>query len=285
MFTPRKAQTDMSVTRLAPKTLTVKEFHGDKPVIYQRQGDGSVIDPEGEKNQDSWVDSLKARAWDSLVPENLAHNLSKDYVPTRKWQLARDFSGSFAGTAALGAVMTAVGPANMALAAVSLAGLTVANVTWVKDRLGQISSMISTPLARVAEKNPRPWLLAADVAQQVGTVLDASTAVLPSSAYYPLLAGVSVMRAAAGAASGAASANIAPRQALRGNLGEVTVKNANQGTLATMAGATAGIAALGAAAGVVGFGPAALIVSGVGALGGTVLDLQNVAKPGLQPGQ
>ncbi|MEW6283472.1 MAG: RUS1 family protein, partial [Candidatus Eremiobacterota bacterium] len=220
-----------------------------------------------EPAEGSWLERTRRQAWDALVPENLSHSVSRDYVPVRKWQLVRDFLGSFSGSVALVAVMTAVGPANAGLAALSVAGLTVANVIWLKDRLAQVSHIAATSIARVAERNPRPWIMAADVVQNVGTVLDASTAVLPPLVYYPLLTAVAAARAVFGAASSAASANIAPRQALKGNLGEVSVKNSNQSTLTTLLGATAGTAALGVLSASLGFGPAALIISALGAGG------------------
>lgn len=249
------------------RPVLVKEYQGDKLISFQRDQDGVVSSPDVSPDDAGWLARTKTKVWNSLVPENLSQSVSKDYVTTRKWQLARDFLGAFAGTASMAAVMTAVAPANAALAALSVAGLTVANVNWFKDRMGQISSIAATNIARVAEKNPRPWMMAGDIVQNVGTVVDAATCVLPPIVYFPLLTGMGIIRAVGGAASGAAGANVGPRQAIKGNLGEVSVKNSNQSTLATFAGSTAGIAALGAIGSVTGFGTAVLAVAGIGAVG------------------
>ncbi len=251
--------------QILPQTATrvvVREPRGDKTLTYSRQLDGSVDCPDAHHDS-GWAHKLS----DWMVPENLAHSVSRDYVPYRKWHVARDFLGAFGGTASMAAVMTAVGPANAGLAALSIASVTVANVTWLKDRIGQASHIAATPIARVAERNPRAWMMAGDVIQNVGTVLDASTAILPPLVYYPLLTGVSVARSVFGAATAAAGANIVPRMALRGNLGELSVKNGNQSTVATFLGATAGIATLGALTATLGFGHAVLVVSSLGAAG------------------
>ena len=249
------------------RPVLVKEYQGDKLIRFERDKDGMVSSPDISPDEAGWMARTKTKVLNSLVPENLSQSVSKDYVATRKWQLARDFLGAFAGTASLAAVMTAVAPANMALAALSIAGLTVANVNWFKDRMGQVSSIAATNIARIAEKNPRPWMMASDVIQNVGTVVDAATCILPPIVYFPLLTGMGVIRAVGGAAGGAAGANVGPRQAIKGNLGEVSVKNGNQSTLATFAGSTAGIAALGAIGSVTSFGTAVLAVAGIGAVG------------------
>lgn len=252
------------------RPVLVKEYQGDKLIRFERDKDGMVSSPDISPDEAGWMARTKTKVLNSLVPENLSQSVSKDYVATRKWQLARDFLGAFAGTASLAAVMTAVAPANMALAALSIAGLTVANVNWFKDRMGQVSSIAATNIARIAEKNPRPWMMASDVIQNVGTVVDAATCILPPIVYFPLLTGMGVIRAVGGAAGGAAGANVGPRQAIKGNLGEVSVKNGNQSTLATFAGSTAGIAALGAIGSVTSFGTAVLAVAGIGAVGSLV---------------
>lgn len=259
---------------MAPKPpksdLVVKEPKDDKYITYQRESDGDFSTPDVTDEKKGWLERTREKVWNSLVPEHLSQSVSKDYVATRKWQLARDFLGSAAGTTAVAAVMTAVGPANATLAALSVAGLSVANVNWLKDRIGQVSSIAATNIARVAEKNPKPWMMVADVVNNVGTVVDTATVLLPPVTYFPVLTGMGVVRAVANAAGGAAGANVAPRQAIKGNLGEVSVKNGNQSTLATFAGATVGIAALGALQNYFDFGTSAMIVSTVGAAAGLV---------------
>lgn len=248
--------------------LVIRECVGDEVVTWRRKADGSVLAPGPRGPEAGGPHRLRQAVSSYLVPDNLSQAVSQDYVATRCWQLTRDFLGAFAGMASLAAVMTAVGPANAALAGLSVAGLTVANANWLKDRIGQLSGLAATRIARVAEKNPKAWMLAADAVNNLATVVDASTVLLPPIAYFPLLSALAVVRAVAGAAGGAAGANVAPRQALRGNLGEVSVKNSNQSTLATFAGATAGAAALAGLSALVGFGPAAMAVSTVGALAG-----------------
>lgn len=260
--------------------LVVEEPTGDKTIEYRLDPARKITSPGHDEDAEaSWWQRQKKWVWESLVPENLSTSVSKDYVATRKWQLTRDFLGSFAGTSAIAAVLTAVPPASVALAALGVASLTVGNVTWLKDRVGQAVGLFSTRVATVAERNPRPWMMAGDVVQNLTTVLDASVIVLPPLFYFPILTANTVLRAVGGAASGAASANVNPRQAIKGNLGEVSIKNANQGTLATFAGATAGAAVMGALTGLVGSGAAMFATTLIGAVGGlyaTYKMLQNL---------
>lgn len=251
------------------KPVKVKEHQGAELVTYERGVDGMVKTTSGNASADAaWHVRARRKLWESLVPENLSANVSKDYVATRKWQVMRDAAGSFAGTASLAACLGAIGAANSALLGLGIAGLTLANVTWVKDRLTQLTGFTSTGIAKIAEKNPRPWILAADIVTNVGTVIDATTAVLPPIAYYPLITVMGVIRTAIGTAEGAAGAGIAPRQAIADNIGEVGVKNANQSTIATTLGATASLVALGGLTAAIGFGPAAMAVAAAGAAAG-----------------
>lgn len=247
--------------------VVVEEPTGDKTIEYRRDASGKVQVPESDKTGGTWWERQKNWVWGSLVPDNLATSVSKDYVPTRKWQLAHDFLGSMAGTAAVAAVLTAVPPASAALAALGVASLTLGNLTWAKDRVGQVVGLFSTRVATVAEKNPRPWMMAAEVANNLTTALDASVVLLPPLAYFPILTVNTLLRAVSGAAGGAAGANVGPRQALKGNLGEVSIKNGNQGTLATFAGATVGAAMMSGLSGFIGLQAAMFATTAVGAAG------------------
>jgi hypothetical protein len=264
----------LNVNAPAPKVprpgglVTVKEHQGDRVVTYQRDADGKVTSSGNSSSDASWPTRTRRKLWESLVPENLSNNVSKDYVATRKWQVARDAFGAFAGTASVTAAVSAIGGANSALLALGIAGVTLANVTWVKDRLAQLTTFSSTGLAKVAEKNPRPWILAADIVNNAGAVIDATTAMLAPVAYYPLITAMAVVRAAVGTAEGAAGAGIAPRQAIADNIGEVGVKNGNQSTIATTLGATASLVALGTLTAAIGFGPAAIAIATTGAMAG-----------------
>ncbi|MBN9420137.1 hypothetical protein ABS71_01810 [bacterium SCN 62-11] len=252
-----------------PGPVVVEEQLGKETITYQRDDQGKVTGSQDGEPVPNWLERAKARTWSSLVPDNLPNSVSADYVSTRKWQLTRDFFGTFAATSSLAAVTTAVGPANTALLAIGIASLNLANVTWMKQRLPQITQFASTGLATVAERNPKPWMLAADLTLQVSMILEAATPLLPVKSYYPLLTGLAMAQAVGTVGLNSASASMAPRQARLNNLGEVSTKNSNQSTLVSIAGATAGLAAVGALTGPLGFGHAALVVSTIGALAGT----------------
>lgn len=249
--------------------VVVKEHVGKDTVTYQRDRQGKVVGSQDDLPVPGWLERSKEKAWSSLVPDNLPNSVSPDYVESRKWQLTRDFFGTFAATSSLAAVTTAIGPANTALLALGIAGVNLANVTWIKQRLPQITQFASTGLAKVAERNPKPWILAADLTVQVSMVAEAATPLLAPTSYYPLLTGLAMAQAIGTVAVNSAGASLTPRQARQGNLGEVTTKNSNQTTLVAIAGATAGLAAVGALTGPLGFAHAALVVSTVGAVAGT----------------
>ncbi len=220
------------------KKLVARESEGDKTIIWERDEQGVVTTPDSNLAAGG-TPMQKAGRWlsNKLVPENYKVACSADYPATRSWQLVRDYAGSMAGTAAVGCVMGSVTGATTALAALGWSMVNFANMNNVKDRIGQITSFLATPLAIRAERNPRPWMMAGDIGQHVCTALDASVAVAPPLLYFPILAVSTTLRSIAGAVSGAAGANIGPRQAIKGNLGEVSVKNSNQSNAATMAGA------------------------------------------------
>ena len=135
-----------------PGEVEVTEQFGKETVTYQRDDQGHVVGSQDNQPVPGWLERTKDKAWSSLVPDNLPNSVSADYVRTRKWQLARDFFGTFAATSSLAAVTTAIGPANTALAAMGVAALNLANVTWIKQRLPQITQFASTGLATVSER-------------------------------------------------------------------------------------------------------------------------------------
>ena len=259
-----------------PGEVEVTEQFGKETVTYQRDDQGHVVGSQDNQPVPGWLERTKDKAWSSLVPDNLPNSVSADYVRTRKWQLARDFFGTFAATSSLAAVTTAIGPANTALAAMGVAALNLANVTWIKQRLPQITQFASTGLATVSERNPKPFMLASDLILQVSMVAEAATCLLPAGSYYPLLTGLAMAQAVGTVATNSASASLTPRQARQNNLGEVSTKNSNQSTLVSIAGATAGLAAVGALTGPLGFGHAALVVSSLGALAGTFCKIKRL---------
>lgn len=220
------------------KKLVARESLGDKQITWERDDQGHVTTPDGNAATGGSL-LQKTGRWltNKLVPENYKVACSKDYPATRGWQLVRDFAGSMSGTAAIGCVMGSVTGATSALLALGWAGVNFANVNNLKDRIGQVTSFLVTPMAIMAERNPRPWMMAGDIGQQVCTALDASVAVMPPILYFPILTASTVLRSVIGACEGAAGANVGPRQALKGNLGEVSVKNSNQSNAATMLGA------------------------------------------------
>ena len=250
--------------------VVVKEHQREQVVTYTREDDGTVKSSDNAIKDEPWHRSAKRKLVESLVPENISQNVSKDYVPTRKWEVVREVCGSVAGTAAGAALISAVAAANSAIIAIGIAGITLANVNWVKDRVAQLTGFATgaSGLAKFAEKNPRPWIMAADTVNAAATVVDSTAAFMPPLSYYPMLATIGVVRSVIGAAAGAAAAGIAPRQAIADNIGEVGAKNANQSTLATLFGSTASLAALGALTAAIGFAPAATAIAVAGSAAG-----------------
>ncbi|MHB2020047.1 MAG: RUS1 family protein, partial [Candidatus Xenobia bacterium] len=240
----------------------------DSYITYNVDSNGQVSSPDTNHEDAGLLTRMRKLVWNFVVPENMNESVSKDYARSRLWQAGRDFMGAFGGVAAVGAVAMAVGPANGALAALSIASLTVTNVNYFRDRIGQASSIATSKIARLAEKNPKAWMAVSDVITNVGTIADAATVIMPPTWYYPEQILMSVLRSAGGAASAAASANVAPRQAIKSNLSDVTVKNNNQGTISTFLGATCGAATVAALTPVLGIGGAVLTVAAAGSVVG-----------------
>lgn len=250
--------------------VVVKEHQREQVVTYTREDDGTVKSSDNALKDEPWLRSAKRKLVESLVPENVSQNVSRDYIATRKWEVAREACGAFAGTAAGAALISAVAAANSAIVALGIAGVTLANINWVKDRLAQMTgfAMGASGIAKFAERNPRPWIMAADTVNAAATVMDSTAGFMPPLSYYPMLATVGVVRSVIGAAAGAAAAGIAPRQAIADNIGEVGAKNSNQSTLATLVGSSASLAALGALTAMIGFAPAATAIAVAGSAAG-----------------
>lgn len=251
----------------AENMVSVREYQGDKVVTYTRSADG-FVSSDNAPSEANWLARTGRKIWESVVPENVSASVSEDYVPTRRWQVARDFFGAFGGTAAATATIAAIGAANSAVAALGIAGINLANIGWVQKRLPKLAPLVSAGLAKKAEQNPRPWLMAIDLLKHSSVMIQSATAFLPPTLYYPLMIGVAAAEKGAKAVEEAGGANINPRQAVADNLAEITIKNTNQSTIAGLLGATTSLVAIGALTPVLGFAATAMTVSAVGVAGG-----------------
>lgn len=217
--------------------VVAEEIDGDRPIRWHIDDTGSVSTPDAAGKELGFLRRTGRWFRDSMIPENYKTSCSPDYLSTRAWTLIGDYAGSMAGMAAVGCVFGSVPSATAALATLGVLAINYSNMLNLKDRVGQITGFLATPLAMRAERNPRPWLMLGDATAQVCSVMDASVAIAPPIAYFPILVATTTLRSLAGAVVGGASANIGPRQAIKGNLGEVSVKNGNQGKVVGMAGA------------------------------------------------
>jgi hypothetical protein len=142
----------------------------------------------------------------------------------------------------------------------------MATFNLIKDRVCQTTGFVSTFATPMADKNPRPWMLAGEAGDEIGMVLESTAALVPG-ALLPVSLAACVTRVFSGSMKGAAMANIDPRQAVSDNLGELRAKNGNQGFMASLLGSLAGLAALKVLTPVVGAMAPTILAAGAAVVG------------------
>lgn len=169
-----------------------------------------------------------------FLPSNYPNSVSKDYGVTRKWQLTRDLTGTVACGYAMGmAVSAATMPGLAAM------GLTLFSYGLIKDRLNQVAGFLTSTCITTAVRNPRAWMLGGDILDSAGVAALSCSALVPH-AFVPMAIGIGVMQVFATTMHGAAGADIARRQAITDNLGELNAKNANQSLVINNVGMAVG---------------------------------------------
>lgn len=213
----------------------VVEIEDGHEAVYTVAADGqvSVSKPSGSGLN---LGPL-ARVRELFIPSNSASSVSKDYLPTHAFFFLHDVAFNLGNFASGAAIATALGLSP------AWGGAAMATFNMIRDRVSQTVSFGSSFAAPKADRNPRPWILAGDMADTTGMIVESTAAVVPGLVLPIALAGAA-SRVFGGSMKGAAMANIDPRQAIADNLGEVRAKNGNQGFVASLLGSLGGLVAM-----------------------------------------
>ncbi len=179
----------------------------------------------------------KGKKWvyNSIFPTNMETTMSKDYSATRRWLVVHDFAmgvGNFAVGAAMG---SALGWNPMW----SGAGMNLFN--QIKGKMCETAGFATNYVAPMADKNPRPWLIAGTVGDTAGMVVESCSNLVPGGALLGFSGGAAIFRMFTGCMKGAGWADLDMIQSKEDNLGDVRRKHSVQNffvSLATMATAT-----------------------------------------------
>jgi len=179
----------------------------------------------------------KSKKWlyNSIFPTNMDTTMSEDYAPTRRWLVVHDFAmgiGNFAVGAAMG---EALGWNPMW----SGAGMNLFN--QIKGKMCETAGFATNYVAPMADKNPRPWLIAGTLGDTAGMVVESCSNLVPGGALLGFSGSASIFRVMTGCMKGAGWADLDMIQAKDDNLGDVRRKHGVQNffvSLATMAAAT-----------------------------------------------
>lgn len=251
----RMAHAHPAAAAPAPAPEEVTEFRGDKTRVL-RLGEQPPVEQTAAQD---WSRRVLTGMQTFFLPANLPHSVSPDYLATRKWWFVRDVLSNAAGFCAGAAMGTALGISPV------WGGAAMATFNLIRDRVSQGVGFAASFATPIADKNPRPWIVAGETLEHIGTTLDSTVGLFPQHILPIALTGA-VLRTTAGTLKGAAMANIGPRQAIADNLGEVGAKNGNQGFVASLLGTTIGLVAHSVMAATL--GPSApLIIAAIGSAG------------------
>lgn len=209
------------------------EINGEARHSYHKDATGVWSKEPGKPGAATQAD-VKKWLGSVFLPSNLPISVSKDYLTTRKWAFLHDTAANVGGFCAGAAIGGALGVNPI------WGGAAMATFNLIRERTCQAAGFAISFATPKADKNPRAWMLAGELMEQVGGIADAGAALVPG-ALLPLALTSGLLRTAANGMKGAAMANIGPRQAVADNLGEVGAKNGNQSFVACFTGAMLGL--------------------------------------------
>lgn len=194
----------------------------------------------------SLLKSAKDKFFSLFVPKNVDSTMTKDYVPTRWWQLAREFMGSvsygFAAGQASAMALELLIKAQPGVAAATVGlGLGMYWFPKIVEQLRNGTSMATSTVAEVADRRPKAYYLAGDIVDNIGTGILSCAALVPSL-YAPITIGVGLLQTGAGVIKGRAGANMGFRQAInpQETLPEINTKQSNQSIALNLVSMVAG---------------------------------------------
>jgi hypothetical protein len=254
---------------LASASRQVTDIVHGKATVYAADEQGEVFVQEGGNGRASGSGTLLLK--NMFFPVDMHRSVSRDYLPTRAWDCARDLVHAVGGFVVGAAVFAALGLDPL------WGGAGMQTYNMIRDRMCQAVGFVTSFHVDKAMKNPRAWILGGEVIANVGTLVQACAALPAVTSQVPggILAvtlSAFAISTIAGVMSGAASASINPRQAVGDNLGELQVKNGNQGTVVSLVGGLAGLELARHLSG----GASALMVAGVVGILGVVTMAQFV---------
>lgn len=215
----------------------VAEIHGRNVVLLHRGSDGYVVSSDVAGGDAGSGRGLYGRLQEVFLPRNTQTSVRADYVPTRKCYFVHDVATSLGSFAAGAAVSVALGASPV------WGGAAMATFALIRERLCQTVGFLTTFVTPSADRNPRPWIIAGEVLDTAGMVLE-STAPLFPRVFLPLALVATGIRVVGGVMRGAAQATIEPRQALADNLGEMRAKNGNQSFVSGLVGSLIAVGAV-----------------------------------------
>lgn len=179
----------------------------------------------------------KGKKWlyNSIFPTNMETTMAKDYAATRRWLVVHDFAmgiGNFAVGSAMGSAL-GWNPYW------SGAGMNLFN--QIKGKMCETAGFATNYVAPMADKNPRPWLIAGTIGDTAGMVVESCSNLVPGGALLSFSGGAAIFRVFTGSMKGAGWADLDMIQAKDDNLGDVRRKHGVQNffvSLATMAAAS-----------------------------------------------
>lgn len=224
-----------------PQTEQLTDVYLGKTTVYATDESGRILVRGGSANPAS---EGEGRGWtmlkDMFFPVDMQQSVSSDYLITRSWHCARDLVHQAGGFVVGAALFAALGLDPL------WGGAGMQTYSMIRDRACQAVGFAASFQVDRAIKNPRAWLVGGEVISNLGLVaqacgaLPAVTSNVPGGLLAVTLAAFAVSTVG-GVMSGAAGASINPRQAIGDNLGELQVKNGNQGTLVSIVGGVIGL--------------------------------------------
>ncbi len=227
---------------------------GDQVITYEVTPDGQVKEHDSSMENSSdgvmgefgklgqFLSNNRAvrGAKQFLVPNNMPGSVSADYTSTRTWTFLQSIAWNAANYAAGAAIAIALGVNPI------WGGAAMATFNMIKDKLSQFIGFASTLAVPMIDRNPRPWIMAGEAIDHAGILVESATALAAGvpGALLPIGLAGCVLRTVSGSVKGPSMANIEPRQARAGNLGEVQKKNSNQNVISNLIGSMAGLYAI-----------------------------------------
>lgn len=211
-------------------------LRSDGTVALNKDGNLITVSPASSSPRGRVALRLGQAFTQAFLPANFPASVTPDYLPFQIWDTVQALCSYVRGMAASQATLQGIGVGS-AVATPAAAVLTF----FFRDIIGLLTGVLfAAAQSRSFDANAKQWRFTADVANDIGLLVDLAAPAVPA-AFLPLACLGAICRTITGVAGGATRMALTSHFALQDNAADIAAKEGSQETAVTLIGMFLGL--------------------------------------------